>query len=161
MGWNHQQTCPSLFKNGSLFWGHCQFSGGNRVTFPLVPLAVGDMNYVCRWPQPFPGLAKLTATAKANIFTWQKGRVLGRLVAKEGTSPYFREIQVGEILFHLARYIYTSVVSTQNMFLLFIPKIGEMIPNFFEHIFSDGWFNHQFEFLCHWLLDCCWMLCSW
>ena len=31
------------------------------------------------------------------------------------------------------------------IFFMFTPKIGEDEPNFDEHIFQRGWFNHQQE----------------
>jgi len=34
-----------------------------------------------------------------------------------------------------------------QIFLIFHPLLGEMIPNFDKHIFQMGWFNHQL--VCH------------
>ncbi len=41
---------------------------------------------------------------------WRPHTTSPQNVAEEGKSPYFREIQVGEILFHLAR----SILSLQS-----------------------------------------------
>ena len=38
---------------------------------------------------------------------------------------------------------FSVVVCFLNIFGIFTPKIGEDEPNFDDHIFQMGWFNHQ------------------